>query len=98
MLHGGGRLLYEHGLSTASDPGDFVVEKADLERALSRAGLTDKQRAFGSLLAMGYTIGSAARVLGLHGEDARRLVTGSEQQPGLAARLEAILNGGEDAP
>jgi plasmid maintenance system antidote protein VapI len=52
----------------------------------------------GALLAMGWTFAGAARVLGVHPNTVRRLVAGEGERPGLAARLEAFLNGREEVP
>lgn len=82
----------------ATDPSDRIDEKIDLERALAGIGLAEPQRAMGALLAMGWSLGATARVLGAHPETVRRLLNGSGRQPGLAARLEAYLNGREEAP
>lgn len=80
------------------DVSDLVLEKVDVERALGAVGLTDKQRAMGALVAMGWNYRAAARVLHVSHTAVRRLINGEHERPGLAARCAAFLNGDEEAP
>jgi hypothetical protein len=82
----------------ADEPFDQLLEKLDLELGLSRVNLPEKARAFGALMAMGYRVETACRLLSIPATSMRRLLDGTGTQPGLVARLEAVLNGGEEAP
>lgn len=79
----------------SEDPSELVCEKADFERALAKAGLTEQQRAMASLQAMGWSIHATARLLHTDRRAVRALIDGSDRSPGLAMRLEAVMNGEE---
>lgn len=52
----------------------------------------------GALLSFGWSFHAIARVLGVHTMTVSRLLNGHGERPGLAARLEAFLNGSDEAP
>lgn len=76
-----------------------MLEKVDIDRALRRLRLTERERAMAALLCWGWSFQAIGRVLrDVHPQQVSRFVAGLEAQPGLAARIEAVLNGQEETP